>query len=73
MKSNKLIAILNLISSICFYVCSIISFVNGGDLGVAYLCLGSTFLCLGTVWLNKDKDKKAEEKAEDKKAEDKDK
>lgn len=71
MKSNKLIAILNLISSICFYVCAIISFVNGEDLGVAYLCLGSTFLCLGTVWLNKDKDKKAEEKAEDKKDEDK--
>ena len=64
MKSNKLIAILNLISSICFYVCAIISFVNGEDLGVAYLCLG-------TVWLNKDKDKKSEEKAEDKKDEDK--
>ena len=57
MKSNKLTAVLNFVSSLCFYICSIINFANDGRLGTVYLCLGSTFLCLGFVSLNKDKDK----------------
>lgn len=58
MKSNKVAAILHFISSLCFYICSIIDFVKDGSLGVVYLCLGSTFLCLGSVYLRKDKENK---------------
>ena len=65
MKSNKISAILYFITSLCFYICAIINFVDNGDLGVVYLCLGSTFLCLGAVWLNKDKDKKDKDKKDE--------
>ena len=60
MKGNKIIAILNFVSSLCFYICSIINFINDGSMGALYLCLGSTFLCLGCVSLNKDKKDKEE-------------
>lgn len=55
MKSNKLAAILYFISSLCFYICAIINFMNDSGLGGVYLCLGSTFLCLGAVWMNKER------------------
>lgn len=58
-KTNKIVSILNYLTSMCFYIVSIINFVNKENIiGGLYLCLGSTFLCLGSVWLNKDKDKK---------------
>lgn len=61
-KNNKLIYILNYISSACFYIVSVINFVNDDiTSGLLYMSLGSTFLCLGTIWLIKDgknKDKK---------------
>ena len=57
-KTNKTVSILNYFSAVCFYIVSIINFVNkDNSTGVVYLCLGSTFLCLGSVCLNKDKDK----------------
>lgn len=57
-KTNKIVSILNYFSAVCFYIVSIINFVNkDNSTGVVYLCLGSTFLCLGSVYLNKDKDK----------------
>ena len=57
-KTNKTVSILNYFSAVCFYIVSIINFVNkDNSTGVMYLCLGSTFLCLGSVCLNKDKDK----------------
>ena len=58
MKNNKIVSILNFLTSFCFYICAIINFINDGGLGALYLCLGSTFLCLGAVWLNKDKNGK---------------
>ncbi len=65
-KNNKPVSLLPFIASIVFYICAIISFMDGGSMGAAYLCLGSTFLCLGTVWLNRgrnedDKDDKSNE------------
>lgn len=53
-NSNKIVSILNYFSAVCFYIVSVINFMNkDNSMGVFYLCLGSTFLCLGTVWLNK--------------------
>ncbi|MBQ9072185.1 MAG: hypothetical protein IJY25_03400 [Bacilli bacterium] len=57
-KTNKIVSTLNYFTAVCFYIVSIINFVNkDNSIGVVYLCLGSTFLCLGSVYLNKDKDK----------------
>ena len=58
-KTNKTISTLNYFTAVCFYIVSIINFVNKDiSIGVLYLCLGSTFLCLGSVYLNKNKEKK---------------
>lgn len=54
-KTNKTVSILNYFTAICFYIVSIINFVNKNSIGIIYLCLGATFTCLGSVWLNKDK------------------
>lgn len=57
--SNKIVSTLNYFTAVCFYIVSIIDFVNkNNNLGIIYLCLGSAFMCLGTIWLNKEKDKK---------------
>lgn len=57
-KTNKRVSILYYFSTVCFYIVSIINFINNNNsTGVVFLCLGSTFLCLGSVCLNKDKDK----------------
>ena len=60
-KGNKTVSGLNLLASVCFYICAIIYFINDSGMGALYLCLGSIFLCLGIVWLNKDRDKKDKE------------
>ena len=58
-KTNKTVSTLNFFIAVCFYIVSIIDFVNrDNSMGVFYLCLGSTFMCLGSVYLNKDKNKK---------------
>ena len=56
-KSNKIVSVLNFLTSFCFYICAIINFINDSGMGALYLCLclGSTFLCLGSVGLNKGK------------------
>ena len=55
-KYNVIVAVLNYLSSVCFYICAILNFVNGNrSIGVVFLCVGSTFLCLGSVWLSKNK------------------
>lgn len=55
-KTNKIVSTLNYFTAVCFYIISIINFVNKyNSNGIVYLCLGSTFMCLGSVWLNKDK------------------
>lgn len=55
-KTNKIVSTLNYFTAVCFYIISIINFVNKDNSnGIVYLCLGSTFMCLGSVWLNKDK------------------
>lgn len=57
-KNNKKIHTLYYFSAVCFYIVSIINFINNNNsTAVVFLCLGSTFLCLGSVCLNKDKDK----------------
>ena len=53
-KSNKIVSTLNYFSAVCFYIVSIINFINkDNSMGIFYLCLGSMFMCMGTVWLNK--------------------
>jgi hypothetical protein len=53
-KTNKIVSTLNYFTACCFYIISIIDFINKNNgMGTFYLCLGSTFLCLGSVWLNK--------------------
>lgn len=58
-KTNKIVSILNYFTAVCFYIVSIMNFMDkDNSTGVIYLCLGSTFFCLGSVYLNKDKEKK---------------
>ncbi len=60
MKSNKyiIVAVLNYISAVCFYIVAISNFkYTDGGMGVVYLCLGSVFLCLGGFWLTRNKKK----------------
>lgn len=55
-KENKIVSALNYFNAVCFYFVSIINFINkDNNMGVVYLCLGSSFICLGSVWLNKNK------------------
>ncbi|MBR6690621.1 MAG: hypothetical protein IKL65_04760 [Bacilli bacterium] len=57
-KTNKTVYILNYFTAVCFYIVSIINFINKeNSMGVFYLCLGSMFMCLGSVRLNKSKKK----------------
>jgi len=56
-KTNKIVSTLYYFTAVCFYIISIINFVNkDNNVAVIYLCLGSSFLCFGSVWLNKTKD-----------------
>ena len=55
-KTNNLTSTLYYFSAMCFYVVSIIDFINKDNtMGAVYLCLGSAFLCLGSTNTNKDK------------------
>ena len=57
-KTNKIVSTLNYFTAVCFYIISIIDFINrNNSVGIFFLCLGSMFMCLGTVWLNKSKKK----------------
>ena len=57
-KTNKTVTTLYFIAAVCFYIVSIINFINKDtSMGTMFLCFGSTFLCLGSVCQNKDKDK----------------
>ena len=57
-KTNKIVSNLNYFTAVCFYIVSIIDFINRkNSMGIFFLCLGSMFMCLGTVWLNKSKKK----------------
>ena len=61
MKNNKekITFICFLIASICFYIVSIMNFIdNNTGTAVTFLCLGSAFLCLPFTHLNKDKNDK---------------
>lgn len=46
MKNNKIISILNLLTSIFYLLTFIVDFVNKRNISIAYLCLGVSFLCL---------------------------
>ena len=57
-KTNKIVSTLNYFTAVCFYIISIIDFINrNNSMGIFFLCLSSMFMCLGTVWLNKSKKK----------------
>lgn len=54
-KGYKAVYILNYFSSVCFYIISVISFINDNITNaLIYMGLGSAFLCIGTLWLMKD-------------------
>ena len=61
-RNNKTIATLYYVSSICFYLISIISFIekNSTAMGIIFLGLGSTYLCLGSAYVNKQKNEEKE-------------
>ncbi len=62
-KNNKTVSILYYLIAVCFYIVSIINFRNGDEgMGVVYICLGSSFVCLGSVWSNKDKNDRIDDK-----------
>lgn len=55
-NKEKITFICFLIASICFYIVSIMNFIdNNTSTAVIFLCLGSAFLCLSFTHLNKDK------------------
>lgn len=58
-NKEKITFICFLIASICFYIVSIMNFIdNNTSTAVIFLCLGSAFLCLSFTHLNKDKNNK---------------
>lgn len=61
-KGNKLVFIIYMIASICFFICAISGFVNGNNMAVAQLCLGVCFLCLSLVYFIKYKGENKENK-----------
>lgn len=58
-KREKICFVCLLAASICFYIISIMNFIDKDTAAaVIFLCLGSSFLCLSTTHLNKnDKNK----------------
>lgn len=53
-KTNKKVAILCYLISLCFNIVAIINSLKIDNNSTTFLCLGSVFLCLGSVYLNKD-------------------
>lgn len=62
MNRNKLIFILYIAASICFFVSAILGFISKNSMAVAYLCLGACFLCLASVYYEKYKKEEKENK-----------
>lgn len=55
-KTEKMSFIGFLTASICYFIGSILNFVDKNtDTAVLFLCLGFAFLCLSSTHLNKDK------------------
>ena len=53
-KREKICFICFLAASICYYIISIVNFIDKNTTAaVRFLCLGSSFLCLSTTHLNK--------------------
>lgn len=62
-KENKIVFILYLISSICFFVSAILGVIDKNSMAVANLGLGACFLSLSFLYFEKyKKDKENEEK-----------
>ncbi len=61
-RGNKIVFIIYLIVSICFFICAISGFIDGNNMTVAQLCLGACFLCLSSVHYMKYKNKNKENK-----------
>lgn len=58
-NKEKITFICFLIASICFYIVSIMNFIdNNTSTAVIFLCIGSAFLCLSFTHLNESKNNK---------------
>lgn len=68
MNKYKLSSLLYYISALCWYIAAFISFTNESrSRGVIWLCLGSAMLGLGSVFLNKYRKEKNNDKSDDEK------
>lgn len=57
-KNGKIASSLYYLASACFFIVAIINLAKSNtDIGVVFLCLGSTFLCFGSVYWGEDKEK----------------
>lgn len=60
-KKKISVTTLNYITAICFYLASIINFINDKTtIGIVWLCLGSTYICIAS--LNKKREKDTDDK-----------
>ena len=53
MEKEKMYALLCYAAALGSYVIATITFFNGGDGGITWLCSGSAMLCFGSLWVNK--------------------
>lgn len=55
-KKKKLIVMLDVTSSVLFFIASAIGFTSGNEssMAIVWLCLGSSFLCLGSTHKKKE-------------------
>lgn len=65
-KENKIVFILYIIASICFFISAILSFIDGNNVSVTQLCLGVCFLCLSSVHYTKFKDENKKDSKKEK-------
>ena len=66
MKNNKkFLSFMFYLAFVCFLISCITHFAGGDwSMGVLYLCLAASNLCNGTLWMNKLKKEKEEQKNE---------
>lgn len=61
-KENKIVFILYMVASMCFFISAILGFMDENNMAVTQLCLGACFLCLSSVHYTKYKDENKENK-----------
>lgn len=63
-KGNKIVFIIYILVSICFFISAISGFIDGNNMAVTQLCLGACFLCLSSVHYMKYRDENKENKGD---------